>query len=129
MANNMTTDGKALAVGPRWAPTFKRASAAILCLGAALAGCTAIKPIDPIPAQGTISRSITWVLAEDPSKACDEALGKPLIGTRNACARLRGNECTIYVKPPQSEDDRTAIYVLGHEALHCFVRHFHYAVN
>jgi len=48
---------------------------------------------------------------------------------RNACARVRGNECTIYVKPPRNEDDRSAIYILGHEALHCFVGHFHYAVN
>jgi hypothetical protein len=112
----MTTNGKA------------RLAALVLSVAAA-AGCTASKPIDPIPQQGTISRSITWVMAEDPSKACDQAVGKPLIGTRNACARLRGNECTIYVKPPRNEDDRTAIYVLGHEALHCFVGNFHYAVN
>src|SRR5262245_19611550 len=93
------------------------------------AGCASTKPIDPIPSQGTISRSITWVLAEDPAGACDQALGKPLIGARHACARLRGNECTIYVKPPRNENDRTAIYILGHEALHCFVGHFHYAAN
>ena len=48
---------------------------------------------------------------------------------RQACARVRGNECTIYVKPPRNESDRNAIYILGHEALHCFVGHFHYAVN
>ena len=93
------------------------------------AGCASTKPIDSIPSQGTISRSITWVLAEDPASACDQAVGKPLIGARHACARLRGNECTIYVKPPRNENDRTAIYILGHEALHCFVGHFHYAVN
>jgi hypothetical protein len=95
----------------------------------AVAGCAGTKPIDPIPSQGTISRSITWVMSEDAASACDQALGKPLIGTRHACARLRGNECTIYVKPPRNEDDRTAIYILGHEALHCFVGHFHYAAN
>jgi hypothetical protein len=96
------------------------------------AGCASPgKPIDPIPAEGTgaINRSITWVLSDDPAKACDDTLGKPLIGARHACARVRGSECTIYVKPPRSEDDRTAIYILGHEALHCFVGHFHYAVN
>jgi hypothetical protein len=92
-------------------------------------GCAATKPIDPIPTQGTIRRSITWVLAEDPIAACNQALGKPLIGVRHACARLRGNECVIYVKPPRSEEDRTAIYILGHEALHCFVGNFHYAAN
>ena len=96
---------------------------------AATAGCSATKPIDPIPTQGTINRSITWVMADDPQKACDQNFGKPLIGTRQACARLRGNECTIYVKPPRNEDDRSAIYILGHEALHCFVGNFHYAAN
>jgi hypothetical protein len=101
---------------------------AILALAGALAGCAG-KPVDPIPSEGTIQRSITWVLAEDPIAACNQAVGKPLIGTRQACARVRGDQCTIYVKPPRSEDDRTAIYVLGHEALHCFVGHFHYAVN
>jgi hypothetical protein len=105
-----------------------RGLAASLCLLAA-AGCSSTKPVDPIPTQGTISRSITWVLADDPIQACNQALGKPLIGTRHACARLRGNECTIYVKPPRNEDDRMAIYVLGHEALHCFVGNFHYAAN
>ena len=98
-------------------------------LAALLTSCAGNKPIDPIPSQGTINRSITWVLAEDPAKACEQAVGKMLIGTRNACAQLRGNECTIYVKPPRSEDDRTAIYILGHEALHCFVGHFHYPLN
>jgi hypothetical protein len=96
---------------------------------ASAAGCATKKQIDPIPAQGTINRSITWVLAEDPRAVCDMNFGKPLIGMRTACARLRGNECTIYVKPPRSEEDRHAIYVLGHEALHCFVGNFHYAVN
>jgi hypothetical protein len=94
-----------------------------------LAGCATTKRMDEIPTQGTIIRSITWVLAEDPEKACDQTLGKQLIGTRRACARVRGDQCTIYVKPPRSEDDRTAIYILGHEALHCFVGHFHYAAN
>jgi hypothetical protein len=103
--------------------------ACALTVGALAAGCAAKKPIDDIPAQGTIVRSITWVLADDPEKACDQTLGKPLIGRRYACARVRGDECTIYVKPPRSEDDRTAIYILGHEALHCFVGHFHYAAN
>ena len=100
---------------------------AIVCLLAT--GCAATKPIDPIPTQGTIRRSITWVLAEDPIAACNQAVGKPLIGVRYACARLQGNECTIFVKPPRSEEDRTAIYILGHEALHCFVGNFHYAAN
>jgi hypothetical protein len=104
-----------------------RAIAAILCLAAA--GCSTTKPIEPIPQQGTVSRSITWVMTEDPAKACDETQGKALIGARLACARLRGNDCTIYVKPPRNEDDRRAIYILGHEALHCFVGHFHYAAN
>jgi len=94
-----------------------------------VAGCAAKKPIDDIPSQGFIIRSITWVLADDPERACEQTLGKPLIGTRLACARLRGDQCTIYVKPPRSEDDRTAIYILGHEALHCFVGHFHHAAN
>lgn len=94
-----------------------------------LAGCAGTKPMDEIPGQGTINRSITWVLADDPAAACDSTFGKPLIGSRQACARLRGNECTIYVKPPRNEADRNAIYILGHEALHCFVGHFHYAVN
>jgi len=116
-------------VHPRRSPLRTRTIAATLCLAGALAGCTTTKPLDPIPTQGAINRSITWVIAEDPTKACDEALGKPLIGTRQACARLRGNECTIYVKPPRSAEDRTAIYVLGHEALHCFAGHYHYAVN
>src|SRR5688572_30177418 len=106
-----------------------RGLAAALLLAAVAAGCSTTKPIEPMPTQGTISRSITWVLAEDPSKACDQALGKPLIGTRQACARLNGNHCTIYVKPPRDEHDRSAIYVLGHEALHCFAGHYHYAVN
>lgn len=95
----------------------------------AFVGCAARKPIDEIPSQGTIVRSITWVLADDPEKACDRTLGKPLIGTRQACARVRGDQCIIYVRPPRSEDDRMAIYILGHEALHCFVGHFHYAAN
>jgi hypothetical protein len=107
---------------------LKRTVTAVIWVMAA-SGCAATKPVDSIPAQGTINRSITWVLAEDPIAACNEALGKPLIGTRHACARLRGNECTIYVKPPRNEDDRIAIYVLGHEALHCFVGNFHYAAN
>jgi hypothetical protein len=99
----------------------------LLLLGTA--ACSTTKPIEPIPQQGTISRSITWVISDDPAKACDENLGKPLIGARLACARLRGNECTIYVKPPRNENDRNAIYILGHEALHCFAGHFHYAAN
>ena len=101
----------------------------VLCAAGLGAGCASRKPMDAIPAQGTVNRSITWVMADDPAKACDDSFGKPLIGARNACARLRGNECTIYVKPPRSEEDRTAIYILGHEALHCFVGHVHYAVN
>lgn len=101
---------------------------AVLCV-AATAACATSKPVDPVPTQGTINRSITWVLADDAVQACNETLGKPLIGTRLACARLRGNDCTIYVKPPRDENDRTAIYILGHEALHCFVGNFHYAVN
>ena len=105
-----------------------RALAALLLLAAA-AGCSTTTPIESIPQQGTVSRSITWVMSDDPAKACDENFGKPLIGARLACARLRGNECTIYVKPPRNEDDRSAIYILGHEALHCFVGHFHYAAN
>jgi hypothetical protein len=112
-------------VQPQWA--IKRVIA-IICL-ATVAACAATKPAGSIPAQGTINRSITWVLAEDAAEACNEALGKPLIGTRLACARLRGNECIIYVTPPRNENDRTAIYILGHEALHCFVGNFHYAVN
>lgn len=104
--------------------------AAVLFLLLGAAGCaTTKKPIDPIPTQGTIHRSITWVLADDPRKVCDMNFGKPLIGVRTACARLRGNECTIYVKPPRNEEDRHAIFILGHEALHCFVGNFHYAVN
>jgi hypothetical protein len=102
---------------------------AVAFLLAALAGCATTKPIDPIPSEGTIQRSITWVLTDNPAKDCDMNFGKPLIGQRQACAKLRGNECTIYVKPPRNEDDRTAIYILGHEALHCFVGHFHYAAN
>jgi hypothetical protein len=94
-----------------------------------VAGCSTTKEIAPIPQEGTISRSITWVLSDDPAKDCDENLGKPLIGQRLACARLRGNDCTIYVKPPRNENDRNAIYVLGHEALHCFAGQFHYAWN
>jgi hypothetical protein len=104
------------------------AFAALVCLVTAT-GCATKQSIEPMPTQGTISRSITWVLSDDPAKACDQAFGKPLIGARHACARLRGNECIIYVKPPRSEDDRTAIYILGHEALHCFVGNFHYAAN
>ena len=111
------------------APYKKTMLVTILLLLAGAAGCAATRPIDPIPKQGAIQRSITWVLADDPQGACDYYLGKPLIGTRSACARLRGNECTIYVKPPRSEEDRQAIYVLGHEALHCFVGNFHHAVN
>jgi hypothetical protein len=103
-------------------------AAALIGLAAA-AGCTTTKQIDSIPGEGTINRSITWVMADDPASACDQTFGKQLIGTRQACARLRGNECTIYVKPPRSEADRQAIYILGHEALHCFVGNFHYAVN
>ena len=30
---------------------------------------------------------------------------------------------------PRSEDDRNAIYILGHEALHCFAGQFHFAAN
>jgi hypothetical protein len=107
----------------------KSSLAALLLLLSAAAGCAATKPIASIPGEGTINRSITWVLADNPEKACDQTFGKPLIGVRTACARVRGNECTIYVKPPRSEDDRNAIYILGHEALHCFVGNFHYAVN
>jgi hypothetical protein len=106
----------------------KSGLAATLCLVAA-AACSSTKPIEPIPQQGTINRSITWVITDDPAKACDATFGKPLIGARHACARLRGNECTIYVKPPRNEEDRTAIYILGHEALHCFAGHFHFAAN
>jgi hypothetical protein len=100
-----------------------------LAMVTAAAGCAGTKPIEPIPQQGTISRSITWVMTEDAEQRCTEALGKPLIGTYRACAKVKGNECTIYVKPPRNEDDRNAIYILGHEALHCFVGHFHYAAN
>jgi hypothetical protein len=110
--------------------TNKKARLALaLILLVGVAGCATKREVDPIPVQGTINRSITWVLAEDPRAVCDMNFGKPLIGARTACARLRGNECTIYVKPPRSEEDRHAIYVLGHEALHCFVGNFHYAVN
>jgi hypothetical protein len=111
------------------APHKKALLVTILLLLAGAVGCAAKRPIDPIPTDGTIRRSITWVLAEDPQKACDYHFGKPLIGTRSACARVRGNECTIYVKPPRNEADRHAIYVLGHEALHCFVGNFHHTVN
>src|SRR4051812_13703413 len=106
-----------------------RGIAEILCLAAAAAACSTTKPIEPIPQQGTISRSITWVLTEDPAKSCDQTFGKVLIGNRTACGQLRGNECTIYVKPPRNENDRNAIYILGHEALHCFAGQFHYAAN
>jgi hypothetical protein len=105
----------------RWLP-------ALLSIGL-LAACATTKPVDPIPRQGSVQRTVTWVITDNPGGACDQALGKPLIGARNACARLRGNECTIYTRAPKSEDDRYAILLLGHEALHCFAGHFHYAVN
>jgi hypothetical protein len=129
MDNRMRTIRKALLAEHCRTPLSRLRFAAIAGFAAVLTGCAATKPIEPIPTQGTINRSITWVLADDPAKACEQVAGKMLIGTRNACARLSGNECTIYVKPPRNEDDRTAIYILGHEALHCFVGHFHYAVN
>ena len=109
--------------------TIKTKLAVALLASSLAAGCATQKPIAAMPTEGTINRSITWVMSEDPQAACDYHFGKPLIGKRLACARLRGNECTIYVKPPRSEEDRTAIYILGHEALHCFVGQFHYAVN
>ena len=111
--------------------TINKALLALIVMvsAAGQTGCASTKVMDEIPGQGTINRSITWVLADDPAKACDDTFGKPLIGGRQACARVRGNECTIYVKPPRNESDRNAIYILGHEALHCFVGHFHYAVN
>ena len=31
--------------------------------------------------------------------------------------------------PPKQEDDRNAIFLLGHEALPCFAGRYHYAVN
>jgi hypothetical protein len=107
----------------------RKASIALIVFLVAASGCSTTKPIATMPTEGTVNRSITWVMADDPEKACDQTLGRPLIGARTACARVRGNECTIYVRPPRSENDRNAIYILGHEALHCFVGHFHYAVN
>jgi transcriptional regulator with XRE-family HTH domain len=95
----------------------------------ALAACSSIKPMDEIPQHGTFTRSVTWVMTDDPAAVCDKEFGKPLIGNRTACAKLKGNDCTVYVKPPRSESDRQAMYVLGHEVLHCFVGHFHYAIN
>ena len=94
-----------------------------------LAACASVKPMDDIPQHGTVTRSITWVMTDDPAAVCDKEFGKPLIGARLACAKLKGGECTVYVKPPRSEADRQAMYVLGHEVLHCFVGHFHYAIN
>lgn len=109
--------------------TLKTKIGIALIVSGFVTGCATQKPIAEIPQEGTLQRSITWVMSDDPQAACDYHFGKPLIGKRLACARLRGNECTIYVKPPRSEEDRTAIYILGHEALHCFVGQFHYAVN
>jgi hypothetical protein len=96
---------------------------------AAAVACATPQPVNPIPTQGTINRSITWVVTADAQRSCNQTLGTPLIGSRLACARLQGNQCTIYVTPPRDENDRQAIYILGHEALHCFAGSYHYAVN
>ena len=54
--------------------TITKSLLVVIALGVAT-GCSTTKPIDPIPDQGTINRSITWVLAEDPSGMCDANLG------------------------------------------------------
>lgn len=114
-------------------------------------GCSTMKEIKPIPREGVITREITWVITDDPQAFCNEArnagpnyqfstsMGNgmyrassaPLIGKELSCAKLSGDskKCTIYVKPPRNEDDRIGQYLLGHEALHCFVGQFHYSLN
>lgn len=42
-----------------------------------------------------------------------------------ACAKWKDNTCTIIVPEPQNAHDDSAIYLLGHEVLHCFVGEFH----
>jgi len=96
---------------------------------ALVSGCASVGAYDDIPQTGVIKRSITWVLTDDPAAMCKERFGQNLIGTRVACASVSGSTCTIYVKPPRSEDDRNAIYILGHEALHCFTGNFHYPLH
>lgn len=42
-----------------------------------------------------------------------------------ACAKWKDNTCTIIVPEPQNANDDSAIYLLGHEVLHCFVGEYH----
>ena len=97
----------------------------------ALAGCAT--PVAPIPQDGAMSRQITWVLTDDPQKACDQVAG----GRRTVmpfktlgCASWKDrSNCVIFVRPPRDEYDRRAMETLGHEVLHCFAGHFHRPVN
>lgn len=91
-----------------------------------LVACTSIKHRDDIPQKGVATKTITWVMAENPEAECDKAMGKRVLGRRIACAMFKDGGCTIYAKAPRNEEDRQAMYILGHEALHCFVGEFHY---
>ena len=92
-----------------------------------LAGCTT-KPYVPMPpAKSIFTSPITWITAESDEvrKVCDQLYGPALIGKFHGCAYKKDGMCYIYTPAPRDESDRTAMMIIGHEALHCFIGEFH----
>lgn len=99
-----------------------------LLLGGCASQATSMSRYVEMPPPGkAFEANMRWVVTEDAEKICDKLYGKPLIGKHNACVVPARSDapCTLYTRGPRSEDDRIAIYVLGHEALHCFIGEFH----
>lgn len=97
----------------------------LLCL------CSACSTVEGPVRRASTSRTTTtrrtrieWV--DDPHQACEQADGqRTVIGIIRGCAKIRGDECTIYAKRPTSEKDYQRFVTLGHELMHCAEGNWH----
>ncbi len=91
---------------------------------AAMSGCATQQSLEQSRASPT--RTITWVMVEDPKRVCGEVIPGRFLWNIDACADWRDpHNCIVYAKPPANAEDRQAMLRLGHEMLHCFVGDFH----
>jgi len=87
-------------------------------------GCASAPRADDAHAAPT--RTITWVMVENPNAVCGNLIPGRALWSIDACADWRdANNCVIYARPPSDESDRQSMFRLGHEVLHCFVGDFH----
>ena len=94
--------------------------AVLVVLGAAALQACDQTPQKTVHAQwDTANISVVWVPTSEIDAKC-QALGVKDARVAGACAAVTRNHCTIYTPQPRNFNDRPNMYLLGHEAWHCF---------